>query len=76
MNEFEQARSYGIIDIPTWMRCCFRVFLDQHYPVPVQTSEQPVRAYWSGSVIVVEMENGEIRRYHGLSESSFTIVYR
>lgn len=75
MNEFEQARCYGIVDIPRYTSCCFRVFLTQHHFITVQTSGQPMDVYWQGCVLIAEMENGQLRRYFGLSESSYEIVY-
>lgn len=75
MNDFEQARCYGIVDIPRHSAWCFRVFVTQHYFVTMQTSGQPMDVYWSGDVLIVEMESGQLRRYFGLTESAYEIVY-
>ncbi len=74
-NEFHEARSYGIVDVPRHCSWCFRVFVNQHYPIMVQTSGQPMDVYWSGSALIVEMERGEIRRYFGLGSDDYEIVY-
>jgi len=75
INEFQDARNYGIVDIPRHSAWCFRVFINQHYFITMQTSGQPMDVYWQGNSLIVEMENGQLRRYFGLSESSYEIVY-
>jgi hypothetical protein len=75
MDLYEEARAFGIIEIPTWQRDCFRVFINQHHIITLYTTCQPIRVYWSGLTIVVEMENGEIRRYRSLSDSDYQVVY-
>lgn len=75
MSLFEEARAFGIIDIPSWQPYCFRVFVSQHHPIMIHTTYQPIRVYWSGAIIVGEMDNGEIRRYRSLSDSDYEIVY-
>ena len=72
---FEEAREFGVVDIPSWSPCCFRVFVDQHRVVSMSTSGQPVDAHWSGGSLIVKMDDGQIRRYYSLSESSYDIIY-
>jgi hypothetical protein len=31
--------------------------------------------YWSGASLIVEMQNGQLRRYFGLGSEDFEIVY-
>jgi hypothetical protein len=76
MSQFEDARFCGMIDIPRNANCCFRVFTDNSNCVVVQTAAQPIDARWSGGSILVEMSNGQMRRYFGLSESQYELIYR
>lgn len=71
---FEQARAYGMVDIPRVAPGCFRVFINYYDAIQMWTSGQPIDAYWSGGALVVEMDNGEIRRYHTLSDTGYQII--
>lgn len=70
MNEFEQARMFGLIDIPPGQQC-FRPFIDKYNPVMIETLGQPVRAMWQGNQIIVDMENGDTRVYNSLSSAGY-----
>jgi len=75
MSQFQEARAYGVTDVPRHRHWCFRVFVNQYNPILVQTSGQPMDVYWSGSSLIVEMESGQLRRYFGLGSEDFEIVY-
>lgn len=75
-EDFIEARAYGVVDIPRFCKWCFRVFVNQHRSIMIQTAGQPIHVYWSGSVLLVEMDDGQLLRYHDLIESAFQIVYR
>lgn len=70
MNEFELARQFGYIDIPSGMQC-FRVFTDRYNSILIETGGQPVRGMWQGSQIIIEMENGDTRVYNSLSPAGY-----
>lgn len=71
---FEQARIYGYVDIPRYTQWCFHVYINNNHPISISTSGQPMHAYWNGSALIVEMDNGQVRRYHDLSSDSYTII--
>jgi hypothetical protein len=73
MNEFEQARSFGLITIPHGL-CFFYVHIDKYNFISVETSGYPVKAMWQGDQIIVEMSHGDIRVYSALSSSAYYIV--
>ncbi len=75
MNEFEKARQFGLIDIPTGQQC-FRVFTDRYDSVMIQTFGYPVKAIWQGNQIIVEMQSGEVFVYNSLSPSGYYRVSR
>jgi hypothetical protein len=75
MSQFQEARMYGVVDVPRYCQWCFRVFINQYNPILIQTSGQPMDVYWSGASLIVEMQNGQLRRYFGLGSEDFEIVY-
>ncbi len=73
MNEFEQARSFGLITIPQG-QMCFYVHTDRYTFISVETSGYPVHAMWQGDQIIVEMNYGDTRVYNALSSSAYYVV--
>lgn len=72
---FEQARQYGFAEVSTRCECQLLVHYDRNAgPYSISTSSQPVSANWSGGSLIVEMENGQVRRYHGLGAHDFTEI--
>jgi hypothetical protein len=54
MNEFEKARSFGLITIPEG-QMCFHVHTDRYNFISVETSGYPIHAMWQGDQIIVKM---------------------
>jgi hypothetical protein len=75
MNEFEQARQFGLIDIPSGMQC-FRAFIDRYNSIMVQTAGQPIRGMWQGNQIIIEMSSGDTLVYNSLSPAGYYRVSR
>lgn len=73
MNEFEQARSFGLIDCPHGLMC-FDVYTDRYNFIRVETLGYPIRAIWQGNQIIVEMNNRDKRVYNSLSSQSYYVV--
>lgn len=73
MNEFEQARSFGLIDCPSGLMC-FNVHTDRYNFIRVETAGYPIRAIWQGNQIIVEMKDGDRRVYNALSSQSYYVI--
>jgi hypothetical protein len=73
MNEYEQARSFGLITIPEG-QMCFYVHTDKYNLIRVETLGYPIKAMWQGDQIIVEMHYGETRVYSALSSSAYYVV--
>ena len=73
MNEFEQARSFGLITIPQG-QMCFHVHTDRYNFISVETSGYPIDAMWQGDQIIVKMNYGDTRVYSELSSSAYYVV--
>jgi hypothetical protein len=73
MNEFEKARSFGLITIPEG-QMCFHVHTDRYNFISVETSGYPIHAMWQGDQIIVKMNYGDIRVYSELRSSSYYVV--
>ena len=73
MDQFEQARSFGLIDCPPGLMC-FNVHTDRYNFIRVETLGYPVRAMWQGNQIIVEMRDGDRRVYNSLSSHSYYVV--
>jgi len=72
---FLDAKSFGVVDVPRNQQYCFRVFFDRSNSYTIETSGQPMHAYWSGSNIIVEMDNGDKRIYNSLDPGGYQIIY-
>lgn len=74
MSEFEEARSFGLIDLP-YGQSCFHVHLDRYRFIRVGTDGNPRKAMWQGNSILVEMSWGERRVYDSsLSPSGYFAI--
>lgn len=73
MNEFEQARLFGLIDCPSGLMC-FNVHIDRYNFIRVETAGYPIRAIWQGNQIIVEMKDGDKRVYNALSSQSYYVI--
>lgn len=73
--EFQEAREFGYAFIPSYAKWCFIVKLDEYRQTMIQTSGQPQDVYWSGGSLIVEMDQGEVRRYYGLNTGDYNLVY-
>jgi len=72
---FLEAKDFGVVDVPRNEPSCFRVFFNRSNAYTVQTSGQPMHAYWSGNSIIVEMDNGDKRIYNSLDSGSYQTIY-
>jgi len=72
-QDFSDARSFGLVDVPRDRDLCFRVWKTPYLFENIQTSLQPIDAYWSGDVIIVEFLDGTKRRYFDFSQ--FTQIW-
>ena len=70
-----EFKDFGLVDVPRDRPACFRVFSSPYVFETIYTSGQPMHVYWSGNSIIVEMDNGTKRVYHGLSDSQYQIIY-
>ena len=73
MSEFEQARSFGLIDCPHGLMC-FDAYIDRYNSRRVSTPGYPIRAMWQGNQVIVEMRGGEKIVYSALSSQSYYVV--
>jgi hypothetical protein len=73
MNEFEQARSFGLIDCPQGLMC-FDAYIDRYNSRRVSTPGYPIRAMWQGNQIIVEMRHGDTIVYSDLNSSAYYVV--
>lgn len=71
---FEQARIFGYVDIPSNNESCFQAWVNNNQPIMISTYGQPLHVYWNGSSIIVEMDSGQVRRYHDISSDSYIII--
>lgn len=70
----QEYRDFGLVTIPTHSDCCFRVWKSPDEFEQIQCSGTPLKAYWSGNSVIVEMKD-HIRIYNGLSDSQFVKMY-
>ena len=66
--------NYGLTSIPEGRPDCFRVYKSQNEYEQISCNGQPIEVRWSGSTIMVEMENGDLRMYHDLTSSGFELI--
>jgi len=71
----DEFKNFGLVDIPRGGQYCFRVWSSLSNYQMIQTSGQPIHAYWSGNSIIVEMQNGTRRIYNGLGDSQYQTLY-
>lgn len=75
MSDFEEAREFGVVEIDSNRPCCVMVYLSPGNFRQITTAGQPSDAVWSGSSIIITMENGTKRRYHGLGSSDYQQMF-